>query len=98
MQKIALLVSTVYPFVWPFAFILMGFWSLFSAHPHFEVLGFHISAHSLMWFMMGLAHADIFWRAWRSSKHSSELPVSEKSKTPSTKSLESEQYPDGPVT
>lgn len=63
--RILLAVSTVYPYFWPVAFITMGFIALFEPHLHFTVFGKNISGHTLMWFMMGLAHADIFWRGWR---------------------------------
>ncbi|MYD43634.1 MAG: hypothetical protein F4W90_07050 [Gammaproteobacteria bacterium] len=63
-NKLAFFLSKVYPYIWPIAFILMGFIALNDPHMHFSLWGLHLSAHNLMWFMMGLAHADIFWRGW----------------------------------
>ena len=65
MHKLALIAASIYPYVWPVAFIAVGVISLAEGHLHFELFGASISGHTLMWFMMGLAHADIFWRAWR---------------------------------
>ena len=48
--------------IWPVAFITMGCLMLAGVHLHFSVFGLKFNAHILMWFMMGLAHADIFWR------------------------------------
>lgn len=64
LEKLALRVSATYPYVWPIAFILMGFFALQDAHMHFTIFGLELTGHNLMWFMMGLAHADIFWRGW----------------------------------
>ena len=63
-KKIAMIFGTVYPYVWPVAFIVMGVIALNSPHMQFTIFDTTITGHALMWFMMGLAHADIFWRGW----------------------------------
>ena len=60
----------VYRVIWPFVFFGFGIYALISdagGHAHHggdggpEVLG--ISLHTLMWFLMGLAHADALFGA-----------------------------------
>ena len=56
--------AKAYPYIWPVAFIAMGILVSTGTHVHFEIAGLDLTTHTLMWFMMGLAHADIFWRGW----------------------------------
>ena len=71
LEKTLLMLGKIYPYIWPFAFIVMGFVSLSQSHIHFNVFGLDLDGHNLMWFMMGLAHADIFWRGWRARRTAS---------------------------
>ncbi len=63
-KKIALFLGAAYPYIWPIAFLVFGVTSTVNPHMHFKVFGLDIDGHNLMWFLMALAHADIFWRGW----------------------------------
>jgi len=63
-EKFALYFGKVYPYIWPVAFIVMGIVAINEPHMHFTLFGVNLDSHNLIWFMMGLAHADIFWRGW----------------------------------
>ena len=52
----------LYPRIWPIAFLVFGLLAASGTHVSFELAGLRISSHNLMWFMMTLAHADVFWR------------------------------------
>ena len=57
-----------YPLIWPFVFLAGGIVAVASGgHFHFTVFGATVSLHTLMWFVMALAHADVIWR-WRQAK------------------------------
>lgn len=65
MKSFALICAKYYGFLWPVIFISFGIVALSGTHIHFKLAGLNITGHVLMWFLMGLAHADIFWRGWR---------------------------------
>ena len=52
----------VYPRLWPIAFLAFGLLAAGGTHVSFELAGLRINSHNLMWFLMALAHADVFWR------------------------------------
>ncbi|MDE0052684.1 MAG: hypothetical protein OXP28_16630 [Gammaproteobacteria bacterium] len=52
----------VYPRIWPIAFLVFGLLAATGTHIHYSVGPLNIASHNLMWFMMALAHADVFWR------------------------------------
>ncbi len=52
----------IYPRVWPIAFLLFGLLAATGTHMNYSLGPLNISSHNLMWFMMALAHADVFWR------------------------------------
>jgi len=51
-----------YPRIWPVAFLAFGLLAASGTHVSFEIAGLRITSHNLMWFLMALAHADVFWR------------------------------------
>ena len=55
------MVKRIYARIWPLLFIGMGIFSLFEQHFHWKVFGLSITAMTLMWFLMGLAHLDRWW-------------------------------------
>ena len=52
----------VYPRIWPIAFLGLGLLAATGTHIHYSIGPVTLSSHNLMWFMMALAHADVFWR------------------------------------
>lgn len=52
----------LYPRIWPIAFLAFGLLAASGTHVSFELAGLRVNSHNLMWFMMALAHADVFWR------------------------------------
>ena len=47
--------------LWPFVFLAFGLVSATGTHIHYDVAGLSITGHNLMWFLMALAHAHVFW-------------------------------------
>lgn len=53
-----------YPAIWPIAFLVCGVIAFVNeGHVHFEVFGKMANLHTLMWFLMALAHLPAFWGA-----------------------------------
>ena len=52
----------VYPRIWPIVFLVFGLLAATGTHISYSVGPVTLSSHNLMWFMMALAHADVFWR------------------------------------
>ena len=59
----------VYPRIWPLAFLVFGLLAASGTHLHYSIGPITISSHNLMWFMMALAHADVFWRGGNAFPH-----------------------------
>ncbi len=54
-----------YPKIWPFVFLAGGITaSIWGGHLHFNIFGeaFMLNLHTMMWFLMAFAHAEVFWR------------------------------------
>ncbi len=62
----------VYPRIWPIAFLVCGLLAATGTHISYSLGPVHISSHNLMWFMMALAHADVFWRGGNAFPHRGE--------------------------
>ncbi len=52
----------LYPRLWPIVFLAFGLLAAGGTHVSFELAGLRITSHNLMWFLMALAHVDVFWR------------------------------------
>ena len=64
---------SMYPRIWPFVFLAGGVVSsIWGGHLHFTLLGEArmVNLHTLMWFLMALAHMDVFWRGRNGGKPS----------------------------
>ena len=59
----------IYPRIWPIAFLVFGLLAATGTHISYSVGAVTISSHNLMWFMMALAHADVFWRGQGAFPH-----------------------------
>lgn len=57
--------AAIYPRVWPILFVAGGIISAtWGGHLHLNIFGemVMVNLHTWMWFLMALAHADVFWR------------------------------------
>ncbi len=59
--------NVVYGRIWPFVFLAFGILAASDQHLHWELWGFSLNLHSLMWFIMAAAHADRLWSRPRSN-------------------------------
>ena len=60
--------TEIYPRVWPILFLAGGIVSaIWGSHLHLRIFGemVMVNLHTWMWFLMALAHADVFWRRRR---------------------------------
>ena len=59
----------IYPRIWPIAFLVFGLLAATGTHMSYSAGPVTISSHNLMWFIMALAHADVFWRRREAFPH-----------------------------
>ena len=52
----------LYPRTRPIAFLVFGLLAATATRISYSAGPVTISFHNLMWFIMALAHADVFWR------------------------------------
>ena len=55
------MIRKLYRRSWPFIFLAFGLLAASGTHIHYEVGSLQITGHNLMWFLMALAHAHVFW-------------------------------------
>ena len=57
--------TAIYPKIWPIAFLAGGILTMiWGGHLHVRIFGemIMVNLHTWMWFLMALAHAEVFWR------------------------------------
>ncbi len=68
------MLKRAYKIVWPFAFLAGGIVAVTAdGHVHFSIFGIGMDLHSLMWFLMAMAHADALWGWKRRSQPAADI-------------------------